>query len=84
MDVKTMSGSTSCPSGYENIGKAYWWGTKLGCTCASGKYAQVRREVCTDTMRKDYCKDTKRRDARWLDVIKGKNICGKRSESSLT
>ena len=63
MDVKTISGSSSCPSGYENIGKAYWWGVKRGCTCASGKYSQVRREVCTDTMRKDYCKDTMSRDA---------------------
>lgn len=80
VDVVVVSKYQSCPSDYESLGTAYWWGLKSGCTCRNSKYAQVRKEKCSDKMRQDYCKDTHASKAQWLKIINGKQICGKRIE----
>jgi hypothetical protein len=61
--VTEVEGGSSCPSEYEIITKAYWWGLKAGCSCKGGTYAAAKREVCSDEELRDYCRNTLRRPA---------------------
>lgn len=79
IDIKMMEGDAGCPSGYENIAQAYWWGLKQGCSCPGGLHVQAKLEICTDDEKKDYCKDSLRRKENWFSIINGKNMCGKRT-----
>lgn len=77
-DIKMLEAGEDCPDGWENIARAWWWGLKQGCDCPGGR--TLKLEVCTDKEKKDdHCKDQIRRQPRWLDVINGKQICGKRA-----
>lgn len=62
------------------LSKAYWWGLKGGCSCSGGTHAAAKLEVCTDQELKDYCHTTKRRDPKWLEIIDGRKMCGKRAK----
>lgn len=82
--IQIVNKDQDCPSEHENLAKFYWWGIKSGCTCTKGtKYSNVRAEKCTDKMIRDNCKTTPHRSAKWLEIVNGKRICGKRTVSSL-
>ena len=80
IEVDLKDAGYDCDDEYENIAKAYWWGLKGGCSCNGATYAAAKLEVCADEELAAYCYTTKKREPKWLDVINGKNICGKRAK----
>lgn len=36
VEVKEVAGSEACPTGFEEIGQAYFWGMSAACVCTTG------------------------------------------------
>ena len=67
-----------CPTGFEIIGKGYFWGLKEGCNCNTKTRKAMSTGSCDSKQTKLGCTDIPDIASYWMSVVNGKKYCGKR------